>query len=296
MKHESAASISSMPSMPSIQSIKKAKKMPDAYTRKINKLIRQADRLEDAAVVRALKILEAARRDVAAAVASTEWQLYYLPQLKAAIERALTDFGLKYGIELREAQKRFWDAGIDMVDLPIRAVGLVQALPAIDITALSVLQGFSTDLVTGLSKAAIDRISRQVTLGLMGQKTPYAVMGEIGRNLKSKSIFKSIAERAEVITRTEAGRALEAAGQARKEQWAKEIPGLKKRWHYGHSPRMPRTGHVAIAGQTRAVDKFFDVAGEKLMYPKDPRGSAKNTIRCGCKSIVWHDDWEKLAA
>ena len=119
-------------------------------------------------------------------------------------------------------------------------------------------------------------------------------MGAIGRNLKSKSIFKSIAARAETITMTEAGRVLEAASQARKVAAASVVPGLQKQWYYGHSPRQPRPAHLAAHGQVRDVDKPFDVGGEKLMYPKDPAGSARNTIRCGCTSLPYHPRWEEL--
>jgi len=143
------------------------------------------------------------------------------------------------------------------------------------------MQGFSTDLVKGLTDDANKKISQELTLGLLGQKTPYEVMGAIGRNLKDKSIFKSIAHRAETITRTEAGRVLEAAGQARKEKAAQVVPGLMKQWHYGHTAKNPRLDHMAAHGQIRKVDEPFDVGGEKLMYPRDPAGSAANTINCG---------------
>ena len=247
----------------------------------MNALIKNAGTLEDQAVKRVIKLLDVARRDVAATVASTEWQAYHLPQMKAATERALETFAGQYGVVLRDAQREFWETGIEMVDLPLRTVGIAAAIPEIDVTALSIMQGYSSDLVTNLSKSAIQKINQELTLGIMGQKSPYEVMQAVGRNLKDKSVFKSIAARADTITRTETGRVLEMAGQARKEAAAKVVPGLQKQWFYGHSPKMPRLSHLVIDGQIRDVDQPFDVAGEKLMYPRDPAGSAANTIRCG---------------
>lgn len=258
-----------------------ASKKEKAFQRKVKKLIKEAGQLEDAGVKRVIKLLSNARKEVAATVASTEWQAYHLPQMKAAIERALEDFGGKYGVEMRELQRGFWEEGINMTDLPLREVGIWQAIPEIDTTALAILQDYSSDLVEGLSKSAIKKINTELTLGLMGQKSPYEVMGAVGRNLKDKSIFKSIAHRAETIVRTESGRVLEAAGQARKEAAVTVVPGLQKQWYYGHTARMPRLDHMAVHGQIRDVDKPFDVGGERLMYPKDPAGSAKNTINCG---------------
>lgn len=251
------------------------------FKSKIQQLIKQADQLEEAGVKRVIRLLADSRKEVAAAVASTEWQAYRLPELKGAIERALEEFGSKYGMEMREMQRSFWEQGIDRVDLPLRQVGIIQAIPEIDTTMLSIMQDFSTDLVQGLSKSMIRKVNTELTLGLMGQKSPYEVMGTIGRNLKDKSIFRSIAHRAETITRTEAGRVLEAAGQKRKEMAATVVPGMQKQWFYGHSPKMPRLDHIAADGQIRDVDKPFNVGGEDLMYPRDPAGSAANTINCG---------------
>lgn len=262
------------------------------FKRKVQQLIREANRLEDDAVKRAIRLLADARKEVAATVASTEWKAYHLPQMKAAIERAMQEFAGKYGADLRDVQRGFWDQGMDLVDLPLREVGIIQAIPEIDTAMLSVLQDFSTDLVQGLSRDAVKKISQELSLGLLGEKQPYEVMKAVGRNLKDKSIFKSLAHRAETITRTEAGRVLEAAGQARKEAAAAVVPGLKKQWFYGHSPKMPRLEHMAAHGQVRKVDEPFDVGGEKLMYPRDPAGSARNTINCGCASIPYHEDWD----
>lgn len=251
-----------------------------AFQRKVKELIGKANSLEDDAVKRTIRLLANARKEVAAQVASTEWEMYRMAELKRAIEDTLKGFGNQYGVELRNIQREFWEHGIDMVDLPIRTVGIAQAIPQIDHTVLAIMQDFSTDLVQGLSKSATGKITNELTLGLMGQKSSYEVMGAIGRNLKDKSIFKSIADRAEAITRTEAGRVLSAASQARKEKAVQVVPGLGKEWRHSHITRMPRLAHLAAEGQIRDVDKPFNVGGEKLMYPRDPAGSAKNTVRC----------------
>lgn len=252
-----------------------------AFQKKVNELIKKANRLEKQEVKKVIKILADARKEVAATVASTDWQAYHLPQMKSAIDRALQEFGRKYGVELMDSQRQFWEYGMDIVDLPIREVGIYVAIPEIDTATLGVLQGFSADLVDGLAKDAIKKINTELTLGLMGQKSPFEVMQAIGRNLDDPSVFRTIAKRAETITRTESGRVFEASSQARKENAAKVVPGLQKQWLYDHSPKMPRIDHMLASGQVRDVDKPFNVGGEELMYPKDPRGSARNTVNCG---------------
>ena len=263
-----------------------------AFQKKVDALIRQADKLEDAAVRRVLDMLSDARQEVAAQVASTDWQAYRLSSLKASIERSMTFFGDKYGVDLREAQRSFWEDGIARLDAPLREIGIYAAFPAIDTTALSILQGYSTDLVKGLADDAARAINRELAQTLLGQKTPFEAMKAIGRNLDSPGIFGSVAKRAEVILRNEAKLVLEASSQARFEQFEKLVPGLKKQWQHSHRSRMPRISHLAADGQVKDVKDFFTVGGEKLMFPRDPRGSARNTINCGCSSVPWHADWD----
>ena len=43
-----------------------------------------------------------------------------------------------------------------------------------------------------------------------------------------------------------------------------------------------RSAHVEADGQTVALEEPFKVDGELLRYPRDPAGSAGNTINCRC--------------
>ena len=262
-----------------------------AFQRKVKELIKKSGNMENAAVRRAIKLLSTARKEVAATVASTEWQVYHLPELKAAIDRTMREFGMLYGIDLRDAQMEFWNHGIDMVDLPIRTVGIYAVIPEIDMAALGIMQDFSADLVTNLGKDASRKITQEMSMGIIGQKSPYDVMQAVGRNLKDKSIFKSIAARAETITKNECGRVLEMASQARRERAAEVVPGLGKEWKHGRS-KIPRLSHLAADGQKRKANEDFDIGGVALSYPRDPRGSAKDTINCNCYTIPWHPDWD----
>lgn len=46
-----------------------------------------------------------------------------------------------------------------------------------------------------------------------------------------------------------------------------------------------RQAHAAADGQTVNTNDFFVVMLESLLYPRDPRGSAKNTINCRCEAV-----------
>ena len=86
-------------------------------------------------------------------------------------------------------------------------------------------------------------------------------------------------------------RAIAAATQARQEQAAKALPGLKKQWRPSgkiHS----RPAHDAADGQVRAVDEPFLVNGVPLLYPRDPAAPAAETVNCGCASLPMMESWE----
>jgi hypothetical protein len=48
-----------------------------------------------------------------------------------------------------------------------------------------------------------------------------------------------------------------------------------------------REDHKKANGQRRGQDEPFDVGGEHLMYPGDPKGSAGNIINCRCV-VLYH--------
>jgi hypothetical protein len=273
-----------------------------AVEKKIDEILKAAEKAGNVTAKKVIKDLANARKTVAAAVASTEWQLYHLPQFKAATERALAEFGRQFGVELGELQQASWNFGIDLVDVPLRSIGIVAAMPEIDVSALNAYREFGLDKVQGLTRSAIEKINSEISMGLMGEKSPYEVMKAVGRNLKDKGVFNSLLKRAETIVKNEAGRALEKASSDRKIAAAKVVPGLMKIWHYGHIAKMPRLDHMAAASRYAPggdpgpipVDQPFMVGGEALMHPRDPAGSPENTINCGCTSLFYHPRWDEM--
>ncbi|MGD0020820.1 MAG: hypothetical protein ABSC54_00810 [Smithellaceae bacterium] len=262
------------------------------FDNKIAELIRQAEQMTDDQVAKAIQILERARREVLSTVGTTDWQIYHLPQLKTAIERAMQEFASRYGVELNRDESQFWNFGQQMVDDPLRTIGIIAAIPAIDTTIFGALQNYSKHLIDSLGADATAKIYNEFAMGLIGKKSPFEVMQAVGANLNEPSIFNSIASRAETITRQECGRILEEATQARMERAAEVVPGLKKQWKHGTS-RVPRLTHLAAVDQVRAVNEPFLVGGEQLMYPRDMNGSPRNTINCSCYTVPYSADWSE---
>lgn len=261
-----------------------------AYDKEVQKLIAQAESMGDKQVAKAIAALNTARKKVEATVAKTDWQLYHLPKMKTAIDKAMADFAGQLSKDVKSGQKDFWNFGQEMVDAPLASAGVVAVIPAIDTAMLIASQSVSAHMIRALGADASSKIYNEFAMGMMGQKTPFEVMKAVGNNLTDKSIFSSIAARAETITRQECGRILEAANQMRMSEASKVVQALKKQWRHGTS-KMPRLTHLAAEGQIRNVDEPFLVGGEKLMYPRDPAGSAKNIINCSCFSVPWMEGW-----
>lgn len=272
---------------------------PLAATRLLLEKIANLDRRAQAA---ALRSLSEWRKDIVAEIAGAkDFEAFRLPKLLGSVDRLADDWAEKYGIETRDLIRRGFLLGVDKVDDPIRAAGFDISLPEPSLSILQASERATVDLITRLSRDAREDIKREILLGANGGKTPFEVIEEVGRNLDDPSVFGTIANRAEVITRTEIGRVQSLATQLRQEEAARIVPGLKKMWL---SSFVQRANHIVIHGQVKDVDEPFDVPGagrcpgEKLMFPRDPGGSACQTVNCGCQSVPHKEDWglEKLAA
>jgi hypothetical protein len=165
-----------------------------------------------------------------------------------------------------------------MVDSPLQFVGVRVAAPELGRSVLEILQGYSADLIKGLSADAIKKINSEIAMGVMGGKPIQEVVKAVGRNLYDPSVFKTIASRAETITRTEMGHVHSAARQARIEQVVEsnDVKWMKK-WISSGKAR-PRAHHAALDGVTIPVDEMF--LGY-IDYPHAPGLPAEEVVNCG---------------
>lgn len=242
-----------------------------------------------------LAILKALQRDVLASLgraAISSWDEMHLGQVLDAVELQINGFTTRMKSQVGGMVEEGWGLGVEMVDAPLAATSVDVGGFYISTSSLEVLKDFSFTKVKGLSSSAMDKIKTELTLGVLGQKTPQEVATAIGLNLKGRSIFTSIAARAEVIAKNEMGKAFSKATQLRMEEAAKHVPGMEKQWvHAGH-PKQPRESHLWADGTHVAVNKKFNVGGVKMMFPRDPAAPLGETINCGCDHVPYHPDWE----
>jgi len=192
---------------------------------------------------------------------------------------------------MRITNAKSWDLGVNFVNDIIKVSDLNVFIPSIDISALRIAQIGTADLIKNVSQQVINNVNVQIQLGIMGEKTSFQIMQDMGGSLTSPGVFKTIAVRAETITRTEISRVQNIATQARLNQFGEEIPEMQKQWLWSG---VSRVTHAAAHGQVVDFDESFIVGGEKLRFPLDPRGTAGNTINCGCTVVPFMPDWPPL--
>jgi len=288
-----------------------------AYARQIGQAIKSINRLEGQALGEVRGMLEDLRGQVVerlvwaqssplrslppqvgegqgGGIGST-YDLARLGQISDDISRIMIELRTRFP-EMAQGQAfQMANLSAELIDTPVQfllggdsglsAFGLSRSIAS----ASALIQA---NLITRVSQETVRKISNEIALAATGIKSPFEVMQAVGKNLDDPSIFGSIARRAEVIVMTELGRVQSVATQARQEESAAVAPGIKKQWMHGAVRRQSRAAHYLEwpAGahlQIVDVHASFAVGGEYLRFPRDPAGSAENTINCRCQSVPY---------
>lgn len=247
------------------------------------KALRGRTRLINDTVGEVRKLLAQADRQIAAilAAAPSDYQQWFLPQLQAEIRRALAATGGEAAAAVDIGQQSAWRAGSALVDGVVAAAGIRTVLPQLDVQQLTAMRSFLTEKIKDVTLDAANAINARLGLVTIGAQTPFDAVKQVSTILKADT-----QRRATAIVHTELARAYSTANQARMEQTAKLVPGMKKRW-VKSGKLNPRHAHVVIHGQEQPVGEPFLLEGGavKMMYPHDPKAPARHTINCGCASV-----------
>lgn len=236
------------------------------------------------------RLLKLAEEDIQGTLkhSPSEWQAWYLPQVQQSIKRTMSTFINTGSATINSAATNLWQAGINLIDKPIAAGGVQIAglLTDIDPKQLVAMRTFMTGRIQDIGETVANRINSNLGLVAMGAQTTGDAIAQIA------NVFEvGGRSRAQTIVRTELGRAYSTAAQQRMTQAQQHLPGLKKQWRRSgkiHS----RLAHDAADGQIQPVDEPFIIGGARLMYPRDPQASVKDTINCGCESLPYMEHWE----
>jgi hypothetical protein len=241
------------------------------------------------------QILDAVRKQIIgeiAQVSAESFTAYRQQQLLSQVNRLLFDTEAELRVEIGKGISAAGDAGVGMLP-QMAAVGSNVTLSTVGISSHLVeqIKEFAWGRVSAITNDAQAKIRAELSLGLLGQKTPQEIAGAIAGTLERPGIFKGIAERAEVITKTEMGRAFSMAAQKSFESAIDTLPELQKMWlHAGH-PKSPRIYHLHLNGNIKDIDQPFLVGSIIMMYPRDPKAPIGEIIGCGCMHVPYMAAW-----
>ncbi|MHC8492787.1 phage minor head protein [Thalassospira sp. SM2505] len=234
-------------------------------------------------------ILKVGRQRIAAelAIGASEFQAWQLPNIQQSIDKVLREIGEEMASSGSEHLAAAHSLGIDLIEKPLAAGGLRIAglLPDVDRRQLMAIRSFLTDRLKNVSADVASKVKGQIGFVMIGGQTPADAATSVSMLIESER------SRALTIVRTEMGRAFSVASQERQKQAAEMLPGLQKQWRRSGKVHSRRS-HDLADGQIAEVDEPFIIGGVELMYPRDPKAPAKETINCGCISLPHMANWE----
>jgi hypothetical protein len=270
-----------------------------AYAQQLDALTRAAEALTPEAERRILKLLDDANREILADLARSAPDNYNtarLHALKAQVDRVMAEFARQASSQIEATEEQAAQETARSVDAAVAAgTGTLNVQPVLDRAALQVIQGYTSDLITGLTRDASARINAAVQRAYLGGMDLKQLVGQIGSaryGSEFTGIFGRMGEHTVSVAMNEIMRVHSVTAVSRINDLAAQNPNLAKGWRHIPAARVPRVSHLLANGQVVAPDQPFLVGGEELMYPRDPSGSAENTINCHCLvyPVVAKDD------
>ena len=241
-------------------------------------------RIEDSAGRDARVLLETTRNDILAEIASrpSENRVYQLDEILSAVEHRISMLRYDYINTLENAVAAITRVGIVLGMAPLPSPS-TSSLIGISPQLIRGLVSYRADRIKGLTDEIYDKISDVIRRGVLTGKSSDEITDQLGSVIRDRGTFGALNTRATFVFNTEVHRAAEMATQEGLNETGKALPTLRKRWlaTLYHT----RQWHIEANGQEVPYNEPFTVGGEKMMYPLDPAGSAKNVVNCMCVCI-----------
>lgn len=276
-----------------------SKRVPRVRLRAVARALRKQDSLEAQAIREQLELLARMRRSVLAALGEASgFRMFHLSNMLAAIDHEIA-LGRAAAQRLVTATtEEAYKLGGGLVDSTLASVGVTPSLVGLSPQLLQAAIDVTTDQVRSIWSELGTGLKSSIRRAALGVTEPIEAMAEVAKMLRRARPFTNAEFGAERIVRTEVGRTFSLATQRRLEDSNKALGGgLKKYWLNAGDARVREThieaGRIyAPAGPTGPipVTEAFIVGGASLMFPRDPRGPAEETIQCRCASVPYVED------
>lgn len=274
-----------------------------AYIKKLNQIARRYGRMENQTAKRAVTMLRALRRDIAAEIGTTEWSQHRARELMAGLDRLVARFQAQLTGEFQAAMNTaIADGGASVTD-PMHAAGISVSFHQPSTAQVNVALDFSADLIRDIGVDIRQKVNKQIRLAMLGGLGPHDAMKAITYDMgleragtkdkwgRKKRIVKGIRYGAERVLRTELQRGFNLAAYSQQQAIAEQEPELRKRWIASADSRTRDShiaAHIRYMNEPIPIDEPFVVGGAKLDFPGDPAGPPDQVINCRCRSVTIH--------
>jgi len=149
---------------------------------------------------------------------------------------------------------------------------------------LSAVEGEVAERIVSIVNTSRNRakklIKKEVAEGIERGEAIRDINKRINRvvpvGIRKKNKFRAL-----TIALTEVGTVQSQASFIGAKQFGTDVIKIWNTAPYGFA-KEERHNKMNMNGQERRMDEMFDVGGELMRFPGDPRGSAANTINCNC--------------
>lgn len=273
-----------------------------AYERWLSGYVKKRDSLVSGKERDIAGIIGSARDDTVSYLRSLEekdWTVANIPKITDRIEGTLTAEGSDLTRVTRNSVGDVYDFTTDNTDKGMAILGATIPLGRL---TKDVLQGENLlvdVLIKDFSTQQMRKLSAMINMGIQGGEsiaaTATKIKAEFGERFYNRALkrwqYKKAMDHAVRIARTEMLRTDSIVDFQRTQQVEALNPTLRKYWMWSHKPD-GRSGHrdAELRYKTHPIrmNEPFEVAPqaggvrEKMMYPRDPAGSAANVIHCAC--------------
>lgn len=139
--------------------------------------------------------------------------------------------------------------------------------------------------IVSVRTSLVETLVKQIALGLEEGKGIRIIAKELQLLVRSRGFYRWQALR---IARTEATAAANLGATIAGQETGVV---LEKEWISSNDPRTRRRpddkfDHIEVDGQKVSEKGLFNVQGDRLLYPGDPKGQPSNIINCRCTTSL----------
>ena len=221
------------------------------FAERAEKWVRRVARLDRGVARRMRREISSAQRELMRLISLYDpsgYSVYTAERLIADIGREMEHLGNVLNAQVQPVIKK-------AIDLGAQKTAEFAAAEVVGVSAEAALAAreMTMDLVKGVTAEARKRMAFEIRQMVVQQQDLMTTIKNIGRNLTEPSVFKSIADRAETIARTETARAFSLADEAFAARMAAEKAPIFMVWYTAEDERTCEAC-MALHGQKWRVD------------------------------------------